>query len=310
MRDLLVVARARIVPSHAEGIDGILGARAILIEDHRLGARLLEALVRRALEARAARLFGALRARPEALNRRRPLARRGRSHIRVEVTVGQLVNLQGVVVLNLVEGLHTLHVFDAVQRHDVIGDEVIHKAHVALVQLGGELLHVLLGAEVLVNLVPVLRPVPMGAVSTGTILALELLHNRRDPDAIESHALDVVEVLRDTLQRAATPVVVLIVADGLIAVAARKAVDEDEVDALAADLAAPLRRRALVHRQRPVPEAAGARCVQVGLGRMPLDLCLQHGGIVCACGAARLRGRRQRRQTGCLQESLCHRARG
>mmetsp|Transcript_82714 Transcript_82714/g.213126 ORF Transcript_82714/g.213126 Transcript_82714/m.213126 type:complete len:573 (+) Transcript_82714:991-2709(+) len=281
VEDLLLIVAWALVPDAAEGQVVGHGVAQALGERHRGGA---------VIQEHVRRLAQALR-------------------VVVEAVAGLLAQL--VEVLRLVERVHLGHVGRGEQGADMVDDHVQHEAHVPGVQLFGELLEVRLGAVVRVDIVEVVRPVAheAGAV-VGRVQALELLHRGRDPDAVEAHALDVVELADDALEGAAAPLV-LPLARRRVAVGLREAVEEEEVDALTAQrelrivargdpLVLPVRVRGhllLVVGVRAAvvegvhlgvaPDAGGG---QVRLQRLPLQRAQGAGGLVVPWDALVVQG--------------------
>lgn len=109
--------------------------------------------------------------------------------------------------------------------------------HPAGVKRRRQALEVIRRAEVRIQLVEVLLPVPMvcGAVRRAP---LDLASDGRDPHGVEPHALDVVEVVRDAGPAAATVGAIGGVARrARAAIGSREAVGEDLVDGPAAPVA-------------------------------------------------------------------------
>ena len=103
----------------------------------------------------------------------------------------------GVVMLLLVEGIDLAKVIT--NGSDVIGDHINHHIDVSLVALGDECLEIVLRAEVGVQLLPVSSPIAVVAF-------VEVIHHGRNPDGVEAHTLNVVQVVHDTLVGASTVV--------------------------------------------------------------------------------------------------------
>mmetsp|Transcript_111349 Transcript_111349/g.319922 ORF Transcript_111349/g.319922 Transcript_111349/m.319922 type:complete len:236 (+) Transcript_111349:1319-2026(+) len=134
-------------------------------------------------------------------------------------------------VFRLVKGHHLMHHAFVVNRPHVVRDEVVDDAHATVVQALDQVLHVLLGAEVRVDLVQVVRPITHAA-GAARGLALVLVEHGRDPDAVEAHALDVVEMVRKAAERAVAPVVVIVARLRGLPGVPREAVHRHEVHGL------------------------------------------------------------------------------
>lgn len=80
----------------------------------------------------------------------------------------------------------------------LVGHDVDHEVHVALVQLGHEVLEIIGRSKVRVQGVQVLRPVAVVCLTVDGVL-FQVLGDGRDLQSSESHALDVVEVVGQTL---------------------------------------------------------------------------------------------------------------
>mmetsp|Transcript_97432 Transcript_97432/g.303431 ORF Transcript_97432/g.303431 Transcript_97432/m.303431 type:complete len:663 (-) Transcript_97432:47-2035(-) len=141
-----------------------------------------------------------------------------------------------VVVLRLVERVKAFEVELVVhlQRPHVIQHDVHHKAHALTVERPAQFLHRLLCAPMMVDLEEVGRVVAHETIG---------LDGGRDPNAVETHALDVWDLVDDALQRAAAPTTAGVIgpvclqpAEGVIVclvTAACKSVGHQKVNALA-----------------------------------------------------------------------------
>jgi hypothetical protein len=105
---------------------------------------------------------------------------------------------------------------------DVVSNDVDHHPDVHGVGGGNEGLEVVGGSEVLVDGVPVAGPV---AVVSG----VEVVNNGADPDGVESHTLDVVQVVLNTLE-GSTAVVAEVTAGAIVLAILSKAISEELVN--------------------------------------------------------------------------------
>lgn len=83
----------------------------------------------------------------------------------------------------------------------LVGHDIDHEVHVALVQLGHEVLEIIGRSKVRVQRVQVLRPVAVVCLTVDGVL-FQVLVDGRDLQSSESHVLDVVEVVGQRLPRA------------------------------------------------------------------------------------------------------------
>ena len=74
----------------------------------------------------------------------------------------------------------------------MVCNNVYHDPHVFIVSGLYEILQVIRGAEVGVGFLPVCGPVSM-------VAAVDVVDNRRDPDGVETHALNVVQIVDHAL---------------------------------------------------------------------------------------------------------------
>jgi len=95
-----------------------------------------------------------------------------------------------VVMLGLVERV------DLAEVHadwcNVVGDNIDHDVHVLGVSSFHEVLEIIVRAEVIVGLLPIGGPVSVISITV-------VVNNWRDPDGVETHTLDVIEVLGNTV---------------------------------------------------------------------------------------------------------------
>ena len=104
----------------------------------------------------------------------------------------------------------------------VVGDDVDHHPDALVVGSLDELLEVVLRTEVGVEVLPVTGPVSV-------VATIGVVHNWGDPDGIESHSLDVVELLDHTLV-VSTTVVAEVGAGAGVAITAGEPISEDLVN--------------------------------------------------------------------------------
>mmetsp|Transcript_102716 Transcript_102716/g.257528 ORF Transcript_102716/g.257528 Transcript_102716/m.257528 type:complete len:494 (+) Transcript_102716:523-2004(+) len=120
---------------------------------------------------------------------------------------GHVPDSELVEVLRLVEGGKCRQVRLAMDWAYMIQDDVVHEDHVALVKLPGQLLQFLLGAIVWVDLIPIFSPISVLTIATPSIWVrpIELLDQGGHPNALETHPLDVVELVRDAFDGPIAP---------------------------------------------------------------------------------------------------------
>ena len=104
----------------------------------------------------------------------------------------------------------------------MVGDDINHHLHFAGVESLDEILEVVFGAEVLVKLVQVRGPVAMVAQCC-------VFDNRGDPDCVESHSLDVVQLALNSFE-CSSAVALEVCARGCGAVCPVESVGDDLVD--------------------------------------------------------------------------------
>jgi len=102
-----------------------------------------------------------------------------------------------VVVLGLVERVNLREIVS--DRADVVCNDVQHHPDSFGVCGVNHIFEVLLGAEVLVNLLPVAGPVAV-------VAGLDVIDDGADPDGVEAHAGDVVEVVLNSFPGSAAVV--------------------------------------------------------------------------------------------------------
>mmetsp|Transcript_15265 Transcript_15265/g.41674 ORF Transcript_15265/g.41674 Transcript_15265/m.41674 type:complete len:828 (+) Transcript_15265:169-2652(+) len=297
-RHALVVALALEVAGHAERGEAVPGAGAGGVPDHLAegagvpgGRRQVHEVGLRdglAGEAVAGLAGAALAARPHRLQ----------GHVRGPLAAGGGVLVEafradagGVEVLDLVEGVEVLDVPGGVHRAHVVHHDVQHEAHVAVVQPADQVLEVLRGAVVRVDLVVVLGPVAHEA-SAVLGLSLVLLHHGRDPEGVEAHLRDVVELLGDAPNGAAAPML-LVVAGRVVPIGTCEAVEHHKVDGGAGHHGPPLLGGGLrpSRRLRHRHEAAAVRLPRPALQELQAAVrpAARRAGVIPV-------GRRQRQQ--------------
>ena len=97
------------------------------------------------------------------------------------------------------------------RRCHVVHHDVDHQVHTTVVQRLRERLEVVSRAKVRVQLGNVGRPVSMERLAVSS-RSLHILDNGRDPNSVETHALDVIQLLDDTLPCSATVLAIFSVA--------------------------------------------------------------------------------------------------
>lgn len=96
-----------------------------------------------------------------------------------------------------------------------------------------ERLQIVRGAEVRVDIVQILLPVAVVGLAVSR-LALDVLGDRRDPDSVEAHALNIVQSVNDASPGAAAVLPATgITCCGRAAVRSGEAISEELVDAAA-----------------------------------------------------------------------------
>ena len=78
-----------------------------------------------------------------------------------------------------------------IQISHVIGNHVHHDPNISLVASIDEINEILLGAKIIVKLIKISAPIPM-------IASIPVLDNGTDPDRIEPHSLNVIQVVLQT----------------------------------------------------------------------------------------------------------------
>lgn len=126
-----------------------------------------------------------------------------------------------VVVLGLVEWV------DLAEVHanwcNVVGDNIDHDVHVLGVSCFDEVLKIIIGTEVIVGLLPIGGPV---SVITITVV----VNDWGDPDGVEAHTLNVIEVVGDTVPGSSTVVGEISASSVVLTVALGKSIGKDLVD--------------------------------------------------------------------------------
>mmetsp|Transcript_27379 Transcript_27379/g.55341 ORF Transcript_27379/g.55341 Transcript_27379/m.55341 type:complete len:408 (-) Transcript_27379:163-1386(-) len=181
-------------------------------------------------------------------------AGRRRQHVVLERLVSLLRGL--IVVVGLVKGVEALECQRAVDLESphVIEHDVDHKAHALLVERCRERFHGPLGPPMAVDLEKV------GCVIAHVTVGLNW---RGDPNAVKAHPLDVGNLADDAFQCATTPAATRVVcpvclqaAEGVVVLlrtTACKAIDHEEVDALASQCEVLLREDLLVGLEHLLP---------------------------------------------------------
>jgi hypothetical protein len=125
-----------------------------------------------------------------------------------------------VVVVWLVEGGDLSKIIT--DRGDVVTDNIDHNPDTFLMGSGNQLLEVVLCAEVAVDLVPVTGPVSV-------VATIAVVNGRWDPNSVEAHTLDVVQLTFEALE-SATAVVGKVCAGVSWAISAGETIGEDLVN--------------------------------------------------------------------------------
>jgi hypothetical protein len=113
-----------------------------------------------------------------------------------------------------------------ISAYHVVDNHIKHEIHATIVQRLRERLEVIRGPEVLIDGCNVRRPVAVERLAISA-LALEIGAHGRNPNGIKTHVLNVVEVVLDTLEGAATVNTILGVTLGTRIVRGPKAVRND-----------------------------------------------------------------------------------
>ena len=120
----------------------------------------------------------------------------------------------------------------------MIDNNIHHQIHPPLMQRISQRPQILPRPKPRVYLIQIPLPIPMISVTVGSVPA-QLRSHGRDPDGIEAHVLDVVEVVLDSFKgAAAVDAVGGVAGGGGAAICACEAVGEDLVDAAACPLGA------------------------------------------------------------------------
>lgn len=125
-----------------------------------------------------------------------------------------------VIVLRLVQGINLGEIHS--DGAYVVGDDVDHHPNSSGVSSIDELLQVALGAEVFVDFLPVGSPVAV-------VATIQVFDDWRNPDGVESHALDVVKVVSDSFP-SSTTVSVEITTSTRVSVVFSESVGNDLID--------------------------------------------------------------------------------
>ena len=107
-------------------------------------------------------------------------------------------------------------------RSAVVGDDVNHHPDISLMGSLDEILQVIGTTEIGVDLLPVASPVSV-------ITTVEIIDDRRDPDGIETHTLDIVQVVDESLVVTAAVARKIITVVGA-AIASGESIGEDLID--------------------------------------------------------------------------------
>lgn len=102
-----------------------------------------------------------------------------------------------VIVLSLVERVDFAEVHT--NWGNVVGDNIDHDVHVLIVSSFDEVLEILVRTEMIVGLLPIGSPVSVISITI-------VVNNWGDPDGVETHTLDVIEVVGDTVPGSTTVV--------------------------------------------------------------------------------------------------------
>ena len=151
----------------------------------------------------------------------------------VDLTVRMVIALLVERIVN--RKINTVH---RPSRTIMIDHNINHKIHPTLMQRISQILQILLRPKLRIYLIQIPLPVSMIRIAISSFTA-QLGCDRRDPDGIEAHVLDVVEVVLDSFESPAAVEAVGGVARGRgAAICACEAVGEDLVDAPACPLGA------------------------------------------------------------------------
>ena len=82
----------------------------------------------------------------------------------------------------------------------MISNDIKHHPDVTLVARADQIVQLLLGTEVLIDTLPI-----EGAITM--VVSFSIVRNWRDPDGIEAHTLDIVELVLNAAESTATVVV-------------------------------------------------------------------------------------------------------
>jgi len=126
-----------------------------------------------------------------------------------------------VVVLSLVEWVNLAEVH--ANWGNVVGDNIDHDVHVFIVSSFDEVLKILVGTEVIVGLLPIGGPV---SVITITVV----INDWRDPDGVETHTLNVIEVVGDTVPGSSAVVGEIRASSVILTVALGKSIGKDLIN--------------------------------------------------------------------------------
>jgi len=125
-----------------------------------------------------------------------------------------------VVVLRSIQGVDLGEVLS--NGSNVVSNDVNHHPNILGMGSLNQVVEVILRAEVIVDLLPVAGPVAV-------VTRVQVINDWRDPDSIETHTLNVIEVVGDSLE-STTAVVRQIVARTTTIIILSKTIGEHLVD--------------------------------------------------------------------------------